>query len=195
MIYQPVACNGAEDDLNRFAIDAATNLIPQAQLLSSKMAADSAHLLLRAASTLIAFDFYNRGLGEEAFEMVLRTAAELESKRKEQNDSLLKEIGIYVLAKDFSKDFLLRMSAGVTSVYLFEWSLIRSETQEAILIHQREEGAGYKGTRGLIDPFKPLQLFPQHSPPAQQLTTSELIAFARFGLELRDRCFKAAHSG
>lgn len=187
IIYRSADLRPGQSDLNHFAMEVAGHLVPQAKILSSSNDPDSSHLLLRSASTLFAFEFYLPELGEEAFETVLRTAAELESKRKVANDPLLREIGIYLLARGFSKDFLMRVPFGLVEIRLFRWCLIRSETDEAILIHEFGKKAGQERTQIEAPSVERTACPPQHQGRQKELSTPELIAFARLGMELRTR--------
>jgi len=185
MVYQSVDFRTEQGDLNRLAIELARHLIPRARPLSSQMGNEAVHLLLQTPSKLTAFDLYNRELGEEAFEIVLRITAELESKRREQNNPLLKGIQVYLLAKHFPKDILRRIPLGFAEIRLFEWSFIRSEANDAILVREVTKDINQDKALNHVYQSEPLECLSQQHFLRQELNTPELVAFVRLGMELR----------
>ncbi len=194
IIYQSTKFNIEPDKLSRLAVELAQYLIPHARLLDSKITKESVNLVLQEIEVLTAFNLRNGELGEEAFEDILKLASELESKRKKQGEASLKEINIYLLANRFLSGFLRRIPSNLAEIRLFEWSLIHSEANEAVFIREVLKGAHIKKISKEL-PQSPLV---EHLPESQhflhqELSTPELIAFARFGVELRGHRFKMTH--
>lgn len=147
--------------------------------------------LIQTGPVLVEFQFYAKELGEEAFETLLKSAAALEVKRKEQQNPSLLDIGICVLAQGFSREFLARIPASLVRVDIFAWEFIRSEEDKAILI--RPMRSGIIPERGSIvsSDRTPTEIPVPSKPKSQianvELSTPELVAFARLGMELRNR--------
>lgn len=188
IIYQPAVFQAHPDKFNRLAIELAEALVfPKWKLLSSHSDADSVHLLLQTSSALLAFEVYSKKVGEEIFEGVLRLGAFLEAKRKEQNIPALKDISIYILAEDFSREFLDRIPSSLIGICLFKWHLLRADMQEAVMVHEMKRGIGQN--KGAVNSIEEnlagddLQIQPFH----QELSTREFIALSRLGMELRSQ--------
>ena len=187
IIYQPAAFHSNQDGLSHLAVELINGLVPKGKLLSSRVEADSAHLMLQTTSTLIAFEVYSREIGEEIFETILKLRVFLEAKRKEQNDPALKDISIYLLGTDFSHEFLKRIPSSLIGVRLFNWHLIRSGTQEAAMVREvKVEGGSSKKTIDSIQTDPAGNRLKTHS-FYQELSTQEFIALSRLGMELRSR--------
>ncbi|MBI3999743.1 MAG: hypothetical protein HY351_03930 [Candidatus Omnitrophica bacterium] len=187
IIYQPAAFHSNQDGLSHLAVELINGLVPTGKLLSSRVEADSAHLMLQTTSTLIAFEVYSREVGEEIFETILKLRAFLEAKRKEQNDPTLKDTSIYLLGTDFSHEFLKQVPSRLIGIRLFDWYFIRSGTQEAVMVRElKTEGDCSKRAIDSIqkDPTRNrLQTYSFY----QELSTQEFIALSRLGMELRNR--------
>ncbi len=186
IIYQSAKLGTEQDKLNRLVVELAKYLIPHARILDSEASNESVKLLLREVSALTAFNLYNKELREQAFENVLKTASELESKRREQDQPLLKEIGFYLLARGFSSDFLRRAPFELAGIRLFEWNFIRSEANDAVFIREVSKTAPSEKISNELSQAAPFEYLPKSRHfPHQELSTSELVAFARLGMELR----------
>src|SRR3989338_5652161 len=110
IIYQPCQTLSFDQiDIKHLAAELADALLPGAQILSARVKDGRAHLLVRNCNTLVAFELCAMAVGEEVFEPILKLLLGLESTRKVQNDPLLKDIAIYLLASSFSHDFLKRL--------------------------------------------------------------------------------------
>ena len=188
IIFQPVPLRTDQNELSHLAVELARNLIPRSKILSSQALSESAHLRLKEPESLSSLDLFSRELGEEAFEITLRTAADLELKRKEQSDPSIKGINVYLLAKSFSKNFLARVHFGVLGVRLFEWKLICSEGNDAVLISEIREDASYER---ITHPPSATALLDDSL--RQEFSTPELVAFVRLGMELRGRRSQITH--
>lgn len=165
-------------------------LFPSAKILSTPNGTEPVCQLIQTGPLLIEFQFYAKELGEEAFETLLKTAAALEVKRKEQQNPSLLDIGVCVLAQGFSREFLARLPASLVRVDIFAWEFIRSEEDKAVLI--RPIRSGIIPERGSVMFSEEVSSFSTKPLTRQQtskseLSTPELVAFARLGMELRNR--------
>ena len=189
-IYKPFA-RGADDplELRQLVSYMAEHLLPGAVPLSPPLDFDPIHLALRQKETLIQFVLFARELGEEGFEILLDHVAKLEAKRNEQHDPTLQEIGICLAATGFSQTFLVRIPFELVRVSLIEWSFIRSEEEEAILIRDVRKGISLKPNSPKINHKDDVSKLSQFTLPSAsgELSTPELITFSRFGMELRSR--------
>lgn len=155
---------------------------------------DPVRQLIRSGPVLIEVQLYPKHLGDEMFEAVLKTATALEIKRKEQHDPSLIDIGLCILAKSFSRDFLARIPSSLTRIQIYEWQPIQSHQDEAVFIHEvkgaLESSTGkptVEASQAQTDVLRNHQ-FPQtHLNDHQELSTPELIAFAKLGMELRSQ--------
>ena len=184
VIYRPAEQRPAQTELDRITTELAKCLLPAGKLLESRVEAGHVHFLIRSVSVLTSFELYARDLKPGAFEGILRTATELESKRKQQNDPDLNEINIYLFAHHFSDDFLEQLPSVLVEIRLFEWSSLHSKSGDAVLI--REQKSRSVPSRVPSDGLAEERII------QRELNTPELIAFARFGMELRDRCLKVS---
>lgn len=188
-IYEPCVFGGDSRELKQLASHLAEYLLPGAVPLSGPLDSDPVHLTLRQKEVLIQFVLFSRELREEGFEILLDHVAKLEAKRNEQHDPTLQEIGICLAAPGFSQSFLSRVPFELVRISLIEWSSIRSESHEAILVRTARKGIGLDPASGKIvrneETKKSLQPSVRYSP--QELSTPELITFSRFGMELRSR--------
>lgn len=173
IIYQPATCTAEHGHLNLLAQELARYLFPHGKIFSCKVDTQSVHLLLQTPSALNAFEFYARRIGEEVFESLLTVASGLESKQKNANNPLIRGICLCILARGFSQDFSLRIPFGFANPRLYEWHPIRSESSDAILIRE-------------LKPEPVSKRPPSHT----ELSTPELVALARLGMELRERSLR-----
>ncbi|OGX06630.1 MAG: hypothetical protein A3G87_03340 [Omnitrophica bacterium RIFCSPLOWO2_12_FULL_50_11] len=166
-------------ELADVAIDVAKHLYPEGKLLDSKNGSDFCQIILTDRETLTGFELFAQPVEEDEFERVLRVGAELEAKRKEQVDPSLTEISLCLVAHNFSDAFLERARSGFFHVRLFQWSWLSSHRSEALLLEEVRstmcDAQADISSWACIDGSKP------------ELSTQELIAMARFGIELRDR--------
>lgn len=180
VIYQPADLQPAQTDLYRIADEARKHLLPAAKLLDSRVEARHVRFLIRSPSLLTSFELYSGNLDLAAFQDVLKVASELESRRKQWNDPNVSEINLYLLAHHVTEDFVQRLSLALIGIRLFEWSLLHSKDGDALLISERKYQALQNGPETDFSGKKP-------EVKQRELSTRELIAFARFGMELRDR--------
>ncbi len=193
LVYQPSTSCPDQNQLRQMVSFLVQKLYPTAKTLSAPSGAEPVCQLLRTGPLLVEFQFYVQELQEGAFENLLKAAALLEVKRKEQQDISLIDIGICLLAQNFSREFLARLPSSFVRVDLFAWELIRSEEDKSILIRPVRSGiipersvpaqAGKSGEELLQDK----KVIPIPSSNVPEISTPELIAFARLGMELRNR--------
>jgi hypothetical protein len=197
LIYQPSVFCFDEIELNQATSFLAQKLFPSGKLLSTPSGSNPSSQLLRAGSLLVEFQLYTCDLGDEAFETILKTATHLETKRREQHDPSLLDISVCLAAFSFSRDLLARFPSGLIRVSMFQWEFIRSGKEEAILLREIKNNFVYEkevvhhDTPTLkypIEEKEPSTSVPINSP---ELSTPELVAFARLGMELRNRKPKA----
>lgn len=189
MIYHSAVFQASQAHLKRFALELVHQLIPQGKILSSQLNDESAHLLIQSDSVLAGFEFHTKELGVGAFQGALKTLADLELARKKGTAPAAKEIRLYVLAHHFSQDFLNQIPSSWQGMRLLEWTFIRSESGEGMLIREvkmpipQKKTADQNYKTGRIE-----KLSLAHD--KEEWSTSELIAFARLGIELRNHSLR-----
>ena len=183
IVYQSIDFRTDQSELNRLAIELARHLLPCARLLSSHMEDEAIRLLLEETSKLTLFHLYYNELSEEAFEVILKTVAELESKYRTPP----KKIQVYLLAKNFQRNILPRLPFKYSEICLFEWAFIRSEADAAILIREITKDITRDKMLNNVFQSEHLNYSLERRLLGQELDTSELVALARFGMELRGR--------
>jgi len=194
IIYQPCQTLSCDQiDIKNLAAELANTLLPKAEILSTQVKSGRAHLLIRHFNALVAFELCATAVGEGIFESILKLLLDLESTRKIQNDPLLKDVGVYLLASRFSEDFLKRLPFEVLGIHLYEWCFIRSETtvapSNAIYLKRLEFHKDEKVTFPGIAKDSEAGLISREASCHAQLTTAEVIALASLGLEIRNSRF------
>ena len=174
LIYERIESCLKAADFSRIAIELAKYLIPKGEILSSKLNGSEAHFVLDSDALSFAFGLYSRALGAQ-----------------EGNDlAKFTEQKIYVIAHGYNSDFFHSLG-DLRRFRFFEWDLLRSKSGEAILIHEfrsaREED------HHMADPQTTAAVGVSCKPKFEpEMSTAELIAFARLGIELRERSLKAS---
>ena len=188
IVYQPASVYLDQHHLKPFATQAAKHLFPKGKVLDSSINAAGAHLLVQTEKELIAMEFYPKELRENAFEEILKTAASLEVERKGRANRSFQETMICLFAHGFSQNLLIRIPTDVPTIRLFEWRLLRSEKDKAVVIRELKNGA--RPEKSSSEKNGALQIESPSRRSPEDLSTPELIAFARFGIELRERRFQ-----
>ena len=187
IVYQPASVYLDQHHLKPFTNQVSKHLFPKGKVLSSSIDVLGGHVLVQSGKELIALELYPKELRKEAFETILQVAAMLEAKRKEYTDGSISEIGVCLLAHGFSEELLLRIPFGVPKIRLFEWRLIRSEKDKGILLRELKNGFRPEKTLTEKNAMLKIESSQEKNLSSENFSTPELIAFARFGMELRER--------
>ena len=194
LVYQPATGSLHSDQLRPIIPILTRKLFPAGKILSSSAGTEPLCQLLRSGPLLVELELYAKEIGNEAFEMLLKAATALEIKRKEQHDPSLVDISICILAKGFSKDFLARIPFSLVRVNVYEWALIQGDREEAVLIRKMKGVQEIGKDISMTQPVPPVPAVPQEKKSlitqnvrVRELTTPELVAFAKLGMELRNR--------
>ena len=160
-------------DFGRIAVELVKFLIPKGEILTSNINGSEAHFILNSDALSFAFGLYGRALGaEEGMDL---------AKSPEQK--------VYVMAHGFNSDFFHSIG-DLRRFRFFEWDLLRSKSGEAILIHEfrsaQDENQRVSGSQKAATDVS----FKSKFEP--EMSTAELVAFARLGIELRGRSLKAS---
>jgi hypothetical protein len=197
IIYESVTSTPSLSELQEMAIPLVQQLYPSAHVLSSDSEVDSFHIVLKDKNVLTGVELYRQKLTSDMFEMLLRSACKLESKRKAQNDARLQDIALCLLAPEFASELVARVPSSMVRLRFYRWSLIRSQASQALLIN--EVLGGHKemtpATNANPWPIGDVEIrdvppLPSSPPPPPEpvksnLSEPEALAFAEFGRELR----------
>lgn len=186
-IYEPLAVSRDQCDLKSIASRLAEFFLPGAVPISPPIYHHSARLMLRQKSVLVEFCLHADELGDDQYGSLLEEMARLEARRKEEHDPTLQEIAICIGAFGFSQNFLTRIPHDLIRVMLFEWSFLRSDKEEALLVRQVRRGNALEHGDGGGNLERLKHSLFAHTKAPQDLSTPELVAFSRFGMELRSR--------
>ncbi|OGW82323.1 MAG: hypothetical protein A3G33_11505 [Omnitrophica bacterium RIFCSPLOWO2_12_FULL_44_17] len=186
-IYEPVYDELSRESLVNILPAIIQKMFPAARFLSHPKGERAICQFILVEHTLVEIQIHSQELEEESFEWFLNSAARLEGKRKELNDANIQDIALCVFANGFSSHLLSRMSFGLIRVSLHEFSFIRSEGENAVFIRRvKEEREANAGFSAALYP-RPINSKTESGIRESDLSTPELIAFARLGMELRKR--------
>lgn len=170
--------------LGRVANHLVKDLFPTPETVRSELVAGTHRSIIKNAKTLAGIELFAATLEEDAYEGILRFAADLESERKRLgSEGRLDEIAIYIFAGGYTPNFVARVQKGFHA-HLFIWQSIHAGSEEALLIK---------------DIYRPKVAAasepPQHrehrvrskEEPLSDLSTPELVALTRFGMQLREK--------
>lgn len=179
VIYEAAKQPREIHELADIALDVADHLFPEGEILDSKMSSDMCQLFLRDREQVTGFELYASPLQEDSFERILNLAFEVEEKRRECGGSLPKEITLCLVASNFSDALLERIRSRLFNIRLFQWSWLRSDRCDALWLQHI--------SNSVCDAQIEVSYQASSYRPKRELSTPELIAMARFGIELRNR--------
>jgi len=187
IVYRTITNPQSTIDLRQKSEGLVKHLFPNGNVAHLETDGNRSRTILRDGKALIGFELFNCKVGEEGLEWILRFATDLEAMRKKQSVASAQEIALCLLATGFSQRFMERIRKGMVPLQLFDWSLIRSNNEEALLLHQ------------VFPELKEVKFSPSHrsgefKPDTQvehvapdRLSTPERLAFERFRKELVTR--------
>ncbi|OGW77149.1 MAG: hypothetical protein A3J52_02750 [Omnitrophica bacterium RIFCSPHIGHO2_02_FULL_49_9] len=187
IVYQTSSAPQTLSDLKQKIAFVTKHLYPEGETFDAESGRDSARMIVKTSRLLIGIELFGNSVGTDAFERILKFALDLETKRAAHTASDLEKFKHCIVAPEFSGPFIKRVWEDFPFVELFEWSALRSESGEALLL---------RGVKGLVLNDRTKQangnaeapsVEVQTSMPKSSLSSKELIALTHFGLELKER--------
>lgn len=193
-IFEPVSCHRESFKPGEVVPAFLGRVYPGHRLIGMVQEGEPICQLFQSGNRLMEFQCYFRGVTEDFFERLLHSAAKLEAKRKELHNDTMQEIGICILASGYEPSLLTRISYGIVHLRLFEYVFMKSDGEEGMMVREVKKNLARNAVVENFIPQAPESGISEtkHSDEFD-LSTPELIAFTRLGMEIRHRRLNQEH--
>lgn len=187
-IYQPAVLHLDQSQIKHLGQAIVRAIIPVGSIESIHIEPEHASYAVRTEVLMNRIEFFTGILRPEILNLIRTVLFETDGEHQKRDSNLAKELNVFVVANRFSKDFFMRESFSFPRpVRLFEWSFMKSGTSEAIFLREHKKNLGLEMAQLPNVSAANSDIRSNEFRVPEELSTAELIAFARLGIELRNR--------